>query len=86
MADIVGLILADHQRILFMQQVLHDAGRGRCDGRSGRVLASAWDRLAASIEIHADAKEEICYPGHVRHQPARPAADAGGDRRPGRHP
>jgi hypothetical protein len=62
MAGIIGLILADHRRILFMQQALHDADRGCRDGRSGRALASVWDRLAASIEIHADAEEEICYP------------------------
>lgn len=60
-ADIVELILADHQRILVMQRALHNAGRFRGEWGAASALAAVWDRLADVIEVEAAAEEEICY-------------------------
>ena len=62
MADIVELILTDHQRIMLMQAALRDVTRSGADGGSGQMLARVWERLACLIEVHADAEEEICCP------------------------
>lgn len=55
--DITDLILDDHheQRRLFaiLEQI---------DRRDTDVLAAIWDRLAAFLELHAQAEEEIFYP------------------------
>jgi hypothetical protein len=55
--DITQLILDDHheQRRLFaiLEQV---------DRTETGVLAAVWDRLAAFLELHAEAEEEIFYP------------------------
>ena len=59
--DITQLILDDHheQRRLFaiLEQV------NRSDTRTLRVV---WDRLAAFLELHAAAEEEIFYPALLR--------------------
>jgi hypothetical protein len=61
MADIIELILFDHERILRLQTALSDVARYYRDAGSAWALASIWDRLAALIEIHTEAEEEICY-------------------------
>jgi hypothetical protein len=55
--DITQLILDDHaeQRRLFA--MLEQVGRADTD-----VLAALWGRLAAFLELHAEAEEEIFYP------------------------
>ena len=55
--DITQLILHDHheQRRLFA--ILEQVDQGQT-----AVLAAVWDRLAAFLELHAAAEEEIFYP------------------------
>jgi hypothetical protein len=55
--DITQLILDDHheQRRLFA--ILEQVDRSETD-----VLSAMWDRLAAFLELHAAAEEEIFYP------------------------
>jgi hypothetical protein len=55
--DITQLILDDHheQRRLFA--ILEQVGRADTE-----VLSALWDRLAAFLELHAAAEEEIFYP------------------------
>ncbi|MGK8488906.1 hemerythrin domain-containing protein [Nocardia asiatica] len=55
--DITQLILDDHneQRRLFA--ILEQIDRGQTG-----VLSVIWDRLAAFLELHAQAEEEIFYP------------------------
>ena len=55
--DITQLILDDHheQRRLFA--ILEQIGR-----RDTRTLGAIWARLAAFLEIHAEAEEQIFYP------------------------
>jgi hypothetical protein len=55
--DITQLILDDHheQRRLFA--ILEQVDRGQTG-----VLAAVWERLAAFLELHAAAEEEIFYP------------------------
>ena len=59
--DITQLILDDHheQRRLFaiMEQV---------DRSDTETLGAVWDRLAAFLELHAAAEEEIFYPALLR--------------------
>lgn len=59
--DITQLILDDHheQRRLFsiLEQV---------DRRDTRTLSAIWARLAAFLEIHAEAEERIFYPALLR--------------------
>jgi hypothetical protein len=61
MAEIIELILSDHERILRLQTALSDVARYYRHTGSAWALASIWDRLAALIEIHTEAEEEICY-------------------------
>ena len=61
MSDIVDLIRADHQRILRARRALREfAGEPGGSSSCGRARA-AWADLAALIEVHADAEEEICH-------------------------
>ncbi|MGM7645646.1 hemerythrin domain-containing protein [Nocardia sp. JW2] len=59
--DITELILDDHreQRRLFaiLEQI---------DPKNVDVLAAIWERLAAFLELHAQAEEEIFYPELLR--------------------
>ena len=59
--DITQLILDDHheQRRLFsiLEQI---------DRANTTVLSSVWDRLAAFLDLHAQAEEEIFYPELLR--------------------
>jgi hypothetical protein len=59
--DITQLILDDHaeQRRLFA--ILEQIDRGNT-----AVLSAVWDRLAAFLELHAKAEEEIFYPELLR--------------------
>jgi hypothetical protein len=61
MADIIELILADHERIRRLLRALDDAARYGEDTGANWVLAPVWRRLAGLLELHADAGEEICY-------------------------
>ena len=66
-ADICELVMADHRRIRRLSAALDDAARW--DGESGSTLAHAWLRLAALLEVHAAAEEEICYLPMSRYRP-----------------
>ena len=59
--DITQLILDDHheQRRLFaiLEQI---------DRSDTETLGAVWDRLAAFLELHAAAEEEIFYPALLR--------------------
>ncbi|MFN2645335.1 MAG: hemerythrin domain-containing protein [Burkholderiales bacterium] len=59
--DITQLILDDHheQRRLFA--MLDEIDRG-----DTRTLEVIWDRLAAFLEIHAEAEEQVFYPALLR--------------------
>jgi hypothetical protein len=59
--DITQLILDDHheQRRLFA--ILEQVDRSDTD-----TLGAVWDRLAAFLELHAQAEEEIFYPALLR--------------------
>jgi hypothetical protein len=60
MADIIELILADHLQIMRWAARLGDLhGRGR-DARA--ELAATWETLAALIDLHMRADDEICDP------------------------
>jgi len=62
MADIVRLIVADHERIRRLVGALEDAARyDSANLGDPRVLGPAWDRLTGFFELHAGAEEEICY-------------------------
>jgi hypothetical protein len=59
--DITQLILDDHheQRRLF-------AILDEIDSRDTKILEAIWARLAAFLEIHAEAEERIFYPALLR--------------------
>jgi hypothetical protein len=59
--DITQLILDDHheQRRLF--SILDEIDRG-----DTRTLGAIWGRLAAFLEVHAEAEERIFYPALLR--------------------
>ncbi|HEY2519160.1 MAG TPA: hemerythrin domain-containing protein [Streptosporangiaceae bacterium] len=61
MVDITQLILDDHheQRRLF--SILEQIDRGNTG-----ALSAVWDRLAAFLDLHAQAEEEIFYPELLR--------------------
>ena len=59
--DVIELIMADHRRILRLGEALHDTGRRNGDSRHDLTLADVWPRLAALLETHTRAEEEICY-------------------------
>ncbi|MEU8901176.1 hemerythrin domain-containing protein [Nocardia sp. NPDC048505] len=55
--DITELILDDHREQRRLFAILEQIDPGQTD-----VLAAIWDRLAAFLELHALAEEEIFYP------------------------
>jgi hypothetical protein len=55
MADIVDLIVADHE--WFRRQFFY-----LDDAKTDSDLAAIWRPLAARLELHADAEEEVFYP------------------------
>ncbi len=57
--DIIELVMADHRRIRRLTRAVEDAAR--YSGGPHWVLAAAWQRLAALLEVHTRAEEEICY-------------------------
>ncbi len=59
--DIIDLVLADHRRIRRLCSALQDAVRWSGGPGSGWMPAHAWERLAALLEEHTRAEEEICY-------------------------
>ncbi|MBA8795135.1 hypothetical protein FHX74_002763 [Friedmanniella endophytica] len=68
--DITELILSDHHEQRRMFAVLDEIDRS--DTRS---LGIVWKRLAAMLEVHAEAEEELFYPellklGKARHDDA----------------
>lgn len=71
-ADIIELILADHQRIRRLQAGLRVAAR-LCGSEPSWVLPRAWDGLAVSIEAHITGEEEICWPAVSAACPPDPA-------------
>lgn len=61
MADIIELLLSDHERILRLQTALSDVARYHSDAGPAWALPNIWDRLATLIELHIEAEEEICF-------------------------
>jgi hypothetical protein len=62
MADIVELILADHARIRKLLADIESAP-GVADVTNYRAeLPDRWEALAALLEVHADAADEIGFP------------------------
>ncbi|MEU4314857.1 hemerythrin domain-containing protein [Nocardia sp. NPDC024068] len=55
--DITDLILDDHQEQRRLFAILE-----QIDRRDTDILSAIWDRLAAFLELHAQAEEEIFYP------------------------
>lgn len=74
MADITELILDDHET--FRRRF---AGLDELDDPT--ELAEAWDRLAALLEVHAAAEEEVFYPELIQRgqDPEDETRDAIGD-------
>lgn len=60
MADIIELILADHLQIMRWAARLGDLHRRGRDARA--ELAATWETLAALIDLHMRADDEICDP------------------------
>ena len=77
--DITQLILDDHheQRRLFA--ILEQIDRAETG-----VLSAIWDRLAAFLELHAEAEEQIFYPALLQVGVAATGRPGGG-RDPRRH-
>jgi Hemerythrin HHE cation binding domain len=62
MADIIELILADHARIRRLLAEIETI-LAPTDGTDWRAeLPGRWEMLAALLEVHADAAEEIGFP------------------------
>src|SRR3954471_4159711 len=59
--DITQLILDDHHEQRRQFAVLEQIDRG-----DARTLGAVWSRLAAFLEIHAEAEERIFYPALLR--------------------
>lgn len=59
--DITELILDDHQEQRRLFAILEQIDRTETD-----ALAAIWDRLAAFLELHAQAEEEIFYPALLK--------------------
>lgn len=59
--DITELILDDHREQRRLFAILEQVDRSETE-----VLAAIWDRLAAFLELHAQAEEEIFYPELLR--------------------
>ncbi|MGH3246834.1 MAG: hemerythrin domain-containing protein [Trebonia sp.] len=57
--DIVELVMADHRRIRHLARAVDDAARYTAG--PDWVLAVAWQRLAALLQVHTRAEEEVCY-------------------------
>ena len=64
--DITQLILDDHQEQRRLFSILEQLNR--TDTKS---LAAMWKRLAAFLEVHAEAEEQIFYPALLRFGEAR---------------
>jgi len=61
MTDIIELMLSDHRRIRQQSQSFQElAGRENGAG-ADEALAATWDGLAALIELHLCAEQEICW-------------------------
>ncbi len=61
-ADIIDLAGASHLHILGWQAWLGELRRCPGDPASGPALATVWETLAALIELHMRAEEEVCAP------------------------
>lgn len=61
MADIVEVILADHRRIRRLVAAVQESGRRGDAASAAWPLGPVWRRLAAIVELHAEAEQEICY-------------------------
>ena len=62
MADIVELLLADHALIRRLLAGVETALGQPDDADSGTELPGRWQTLAALLEMHAEAAEEIGFP------------------------
>jgi Hemerythrin HHE cation binding domain len=62
MADIVELIVADHARIRKLLADIEATLGGTDDSNSRAELPDRWQTVAALLEVHADAAEEIGFP------------------------
>lgn len=61
MADIIELIVADHDRIRRLLSAVDDTARYQDDVCTGWPLVPVWRRFAELAELHFAAEEEICY-------------------------
>ena len=72
MADIIGLIYADHDWLRRQFFLLDDA-------RSNDQLADIWSQLGTRLDAHADAEETVFYPALLKHggrdEPGNPEGD-----------
>jgi hypothetical protein len=59
--DITQLILDDHQEQRRLFSILE-----QLDRTDAKSLAAMWTRLAAFLEVHAEAEEQIFYPALLR--------------------
>jgi Hemerythrin HHE cation binding domain len=59
--DITQLILDDHQEQRRLFSILE-----QLDRTDTKSLAAMWKRLAAFLEVHAEAEEQIFYPALLR--------------------
>jgi hypothetical protein len=66
MADIIEVVLADHDRIRRLMGALDNAARYGELGGAGWVVAQAWHRLAGLLDVHTAAEAEIWYPAVSR--------------------
>jgi Hemerythrin HHE cation binding domain len=61
-ADIVELLLADHAMLRRLLAEVETARRQPDDADSSNELPGRWEMLAALLDMHADAAEEIAFP------------------------
>jgi len=62
LTDIIDLIAASHLHILWWQAWLGGLGRRLDAPPPGPGLAGTWDTVAALIDLHMAANEEVCVP------------------------
>jgi Hemerythrin HHE cation binding domain len=61
MADIIDMILSDHQQIRSLTARLARVHRHPPQFRPGCAVGGLWDQLADLLDMHTRAEEEICF-------------------------